>query len=180
MINTGPWPTFFKALLLALVLALIPVTAVSAQKITPGSACKSVNQKVTYQKKTYTCIKSGKKLVWNKGVAVKKPTPQPTPTAIGDPEGAIGGTPTPTPTPTPTQTPKNLTPLEKMNSDIYARYVAADKKINPSFNFVRCPDVDKAMADITETAYIDAYSFWVGIYKAMMISWSQKPTASGS
>jgi hypothetical protein len=64
-----------------------------------------VNQKATYLKKTYTCVKSGKKLVWNKGVAVKKPTPQPTPTAIGDPEGAIGGTPTTTPTPTPTPTP---------------------------------------------------------------------------
>ncbi|NCW43744.1 MAG: hypothetical protein EBV94_06450, partial [Actinobacteria bacterium] len=87
---------FFKGLLIALSLALIPVAAVSAQKITPGSACKTVNQKVTYLNKSYTCIKSGKKLVWNKGVAVKKPTPQPTPTAIGDPEGAIGATPTPT------------------------------------------------------------------------------------
>ena len=97
--------TFFKGLLIALSLALIPVAAVSAQKITPGSACKTVNQKVTYLNKSYTCIKSGKKLVWNKGVAVKKPTPQPTPTAIGDPEGAIGATPSPTPQPTPTPTP---------------------------------------------------------------------------
>jgi M6 family metalloprotease-like protein len=56
--------------------------------------------------KKYTCIKSGKKLVWNKGVAIPKPTatPTPTPTAIGDPEGAIGATPKPTPTPTPTPT----------------------------------------------------------------------------
>ena len=58
--------TFFKGLLIALSLALIPVTAVSAQKITPGTACKTVNQKTTYLKKTYTCVKSGKKLVWNK------------------------------------------------------------------------------------------------------------------
>ena len=78
MINAVRRPIFFKGLLLTLILALIPVTAVSAQKITPGSACKSVNQKVTYQKKTYTCVKSGKKLAWNKGVA--KPTPTPSPT----------------------------------------------------------------------------------------------------
>lgn len=37
-----------------------------------------MNQKVTFQKKTYTCIKSGKKLAWGKDRA--KPTPKPTPT----------------------------------------------------------------------------------------------------
>ena len=69
---------FTNGLLVALVLTLIPITAFSAQKITPGSTCKVYKQKVTYQSKVFTCIKSGKKLVWNKGLA--KPTPQPTPT----------------------------------------------------------------------------------------------------
>ena len=81
---------FTKGLLVALIITLIPITAFSAQKITPGSNCKVYKQKVTNQNKVYTCIKSGKKLVWNKGVAVVKPTP------------------TPIPTPTPTPTPKNL------------------------------------------------------------------------
>jgi hypothetical protein len=36
-----------KAFLIALAVVLIPVTAVSAQKITPGTACKVLNQKVT-------------------------------------------------------------------------------------------------------------------------------------
>jgi hypothetical protein len=70
--------------LFALALVLIPVTAVSAQKITPGSTCKVLNQKVVYQNKTYTCIKSGKKFVWNKGVAVKKPTPTATPSPTSE------------------------------------------------------------------------------------------------
>ena len=65
-----------KGLLIALALSMIPEAAVSAQKITPGSACKTLNQKVVYLNKTYTCTKSGKKLIWNKGVAVKKPTPE--------------------------------------------------------------------------------------------------------
>ncbi len=69
-----------KGLLVALILTLIPITAFSAQKITPGFTCKVYKQKVTNQNKVYTCIKSGKKLVWNKGVAIKKPTPTPTPT----------------------------------------------------------------------------------------------------
>ena len=74
-----------KGLLIALATALIPVTAVSAQKITPGSTCKALNQKVVYQNKTYTCTKSGKKLIWNKGVVLKKPTPTPTPTPRVEP-----------------------------------------------------------------------------------------------
>ena len=72
-------------LLFIIVFSLIPVTAVAAQKVTPGSTCKVLNQKVVYQKKTYTCIKAGKKLVWNKGVAIKKPTPTPTPTPTSSP-----------------------------------------------------------------------------------------------
>jgi len=95
-----------RVVLVALAFSLIPVSAISAQKVTPGTSCKTLNQKITYLKKIYTCVKSGKKLVWNKGVS---PTPTATPTAAptptppsvhGDPIGAIGGTPTPTPTPT--------------------------------------------------------------------------------
>jgi hypothetical protein len=56
-----------KGLLVALALTLIPITAFSAQKITSGLTCKVLNQKVVYQNKTYTCVKSGKKLIWNKG-----------------------------------------------------------------------------------------------------------------
>jgi hypothetical protein len=67
-----------KGLLIALAISLIPVSAVSAQKIVPGSTCKVLKQKVVYLKKTYTCTKSGKKLVWNMGVAIK-PIPTPTP-----------------------------------------------------------------------------------------------------
>ena len=35
-----------KGLLIALAVALIPVAAVSAQKVTPGSTCKVLKQKV--------------------------------------------------------------------------------------------------------------------------------------
>jgi M6 family metalloprotease-like protein len=87
---------------------LIPLNATAAVKA--GASCKKAGQTSTYLGKKYTCIKSGKKLVWNKGVVVPTPKPSvtPTPTAIGDPIGAIGSTPTPLPTtttPTPTPTP---------------------------------------------------------------------------
>ena len=96
-----------KAILIALTVALIPASAVSAQKITPGTACKVFNQKITYLNKTYTCIKSGKKFVWNKGVAVVKPTPvaSATPTPTETPTSV----PSPSPNPTQTVIPTNLT-----------------------------------------------------------------------
>ena len=148
----------------ALVLSLATPVATAAVK--PGTKCAKQGQTSTSAGIRYTCVKSGKKLVWNKGVSVKaaaKPELNPVVKPVE---------PTPTPTSTPTPTPKNLTTLQKMNLDIYARYVAADKKISPSFNFVRCPNVDKSMADITETAYIDAYSFWATVYKAKAkINW---------
>jgi M6 family metalloprotease-like protein len=65
--------------LIALAISLIPAVAISAQKVTAGSKCKVFKQKVNYLDKTYTCIKSGKYLVWNKGAAVVKPTPLQTP-----------------------------------------------------------------------------------------------------
>ena len=70
-----------KGLLIAVALSLIPASAISAQKITPGSTCKVLNQKVAYQNKTYTCIKSGKKLVWNKGIVLSRNNPSTVPQA---------------------------------------------------------------------------------------------------
>jgi hypothetical protein len=55
-----------KGLFLALVTSLIPVAAISAQKVTAGSECKVFNQKVSYVNETFTCVKSGKKLLWKR------------------------------------------------------------------------------------------------------------------
>jgi hypothetical protein len=65
-------PAKLKSLILILLLTMIPVTAFSAPKITSGTKCKIVNQKVTYLNKIYTCIKSGKNLVWSKAVPIAK------------------------------------------------------------------------------------------------------------
>jgi hypothetical protein len=95
-------------LITALTLAFIQPVALAAVK--PGTACKVLGKISTSSGIKYTCVKSGKKLVWNKGVAVKKATPTPTPTP----------TATPTPTPTPTATkfePWSINIDSKMLSD---------------------------------------------------------------
>jgi hypothetical protein len=66
-----------KSLLIALPLTLIPTLAIAAAKVTPGSKCKVQKQKVIYQDKSFTCIKSGKKLIWNKGAVTLLPSPTP-------------------------------------------------------------------------------------------------------
>lgn len=83
--------SFVKAVLISVILTLIPVTAMAASKVSPGSNCKVPNQKIVYLNKTYTCIKFGKKLVWDKGTRVKNT------------ESSM--TPSPTPSSSPTQTP---------------------------------------------------------------------------
>ena len=88
---------------IGLVLGMISPIASAAPKA--GAKCTKTGATATAGGKKYTCVKSGKILVWNKGVSVKaaakpdlnpvfkpvEPTPTPSPTA----------TPTPTPTPTP-------------------------------------------------------------------------------
>ena len=89
--------------LFALSLALLPVSAASAQNVIPGSACKVLKQKVVHQNKTHTCLKLGKKLIWSKGVTAVKsapastPAPAPSPAPSSTPDSIVTSPVTPTP-----------------------------------------------------------------------------------
>ncbi len=66
-----------KFLLTSIVFTLLSMPAHAAQKVAVGASCKVKKQSVTNQDMTYTCVKKGKKLVWNKGVkAVVTKTPE--------------------------------------------------------------------------------------------------------
>jgi hypothetical protein len=103
-------------LLLALVLTLSLLSAPSFAAVKAGAKCNKAGASATTGGKKYTCIKSGTRLVWNKGVAVKvAPKPnlnpvfkpvEPTPTSSPTP------TPSPVATPTPTPTPQVQLPVE--------------------------------------------------------------------
>ena len=96
-----------KHLGLAIVLILTLATPLHAAAPKAGAKCTKAGSTATASGKKFTCIKSGTKLVWNKGVAIKKPAPvvSPTPTPTPTPEPTPFPTPTPTPTPIPTPTP---------------------------------------------------------------------------
>jgi len=87
--------------LLAFLISLTFITGIASAAVKTGDTCKKVGTTATANGKKYTCIKNGKKLVWNKGVAVAKPVPAVTPK------------PTPTPTSTPSQT---STPVSQIDS----------------------------------------------------------------
>ncbi len=71
--------------LLALSLVLIQATP-AAGAVKAGSACTKINSKATASGVKYTCIKSGKKLVWNKGKKVSKPNSS---IASGAPQNSV-------------------------------------------------------------------------------------------
>jgi len=98
------------SLLLVTALCVVAIPDANAVTVKAGAKCAKIKATSIVKSKKFTCIKSGKKLIWNQGVAIKpaakpsaKPSPAVTPVAIGDPIGAVGGS-TPTlncPTPDP-------------------------------------------------------------------------------
>ena len=76
-------PRLLKGLTLSLLVA-IPFSVLptfAAAPIKAGSACSKAGNTKIYQGKKFTCIKSGKKLVWNKGVPTKSAFPATSPSS---------------------------------------------------------------------------------------------------
>jgi hypothetical protein len=69
--------------LLAIALCLVPLSQASAVTAKAGGSCSKLKTTSIVKGKKFTCVKSGKKLVWDKGVLVKalvtKPKPSSTP-----------------------------------------------------------------------------------------------------
>jgi hypothetical protein len=61
----------FLALSMALVLSIV-VAPGSSASVKAGAACKKAGQTSTASGMKFTCVKKGAKLVWGKGVAVKR------------------------------------------------------------------------------------------------------------
>jgi hypothetical protein len=70
-------------------LALSVNLSVATAAVKPGTTCKTLGQTSTSAGMKYTCIKSGKKLIWNKGVKVVKANPTPATTQTPAPVPVI-------------------------------------------------------------------------------------------
>jgi M6 family metalloprotease-like protein len=69
-----------------------------------GASCSKAGLNSTIAGKKFTCIKSGKRLVWNKGVQVAIPTPKASPAAASEPNAI---TPAPSESKSPESKPAN-------------------------------------------------------------------------
>jgi len=107
------------AVLVFISLAMLPSSAANAPKA--GAPCKKVGTTTTANGKKFTCVKSGKKLIWNKGVKVSVPRPSATPTPAASPTPTVTATPTPSVTPTPTPEAKPFIPW---SADVTAKQVS--------------------------------------------------------
>jgi M6 family metalloprotease-like protein len=126
---------FALATLLCLAIAIPLVPAQAAVKA--GAACSKAGAKSVASGKTFTCIKSGKKFVWDKGVAVKRPTV------------AITPTPTPVTTPTPTPTPTTA-PAVDLRAE--CKLPVADGRGDVSIGgWPRIAERSKVLGDVTAT-----------------------------
>lgn len=107
------------AVLVFISLAMLPTSAANAPKA--GTSCKKVGTTTTANGKKFTCVKSGKRLIWKKGVKVSVPRPSATPTPAASPTPTVTATPTPSVTPTPTPEAKPFIPW---SVDVTAKQVS--------------------------------------------------------
>jgi hypothetical protein len=75
--------------IVALVIPMVLVASNSYAAVKAGSACSKLGSKSISSGKTYTCVKSGKKLVWDKGVLIPVAKPAPTPATSAEPNSAL-------------------------------------------------------------------------------------------
>jgi hypothetical protein len=110
--------------LLALLLSLSLISAPTFAAVKAGAKCTKAGATATASGKKFTCVKSGKKLVWNKGVAIKAaPMPSPIATPSPSPSPTPEPTPTSTPIPIPTPTPTPVVPTLSMTEKLWSKSV---------------------------------------------------------
>jgi hypothetical protein len=81
-----------KVLALTLIITLLTPSTPATAVAKAGAVCKKAGIKSVVAGKTFTCVKSGKKLIWNQGVTLAKQfTPPKAPTTFEDLPSRIDG-----------------------------------------------------------------------------------------
>lgn len=102
-----------------------------------GAKCKKEGIKTVVGKTTFTCIKSGKKLVWAKGVSSNSASGKTSPSAE----------PTPSQTQTPNVTPSTVRAGVKAVLDSFAQFPKS-KDAPQEISFIFGPNADKDTSDL--------------------------------
>lgn len=144
----------YFAITLFSVILVVGISSTATAAVKAGQSCSKVGSISVSKNVKYTCVKSGKKLVWNKGVKivpVVKPTPTPTPTKT--PEVTSSPTPTPSTSITPVITVQGKAMNEMKNSLIPIK--------GPEFfKYHYSPRADKAIIEFIEKDLSRSIDYW--------------------
>jgi hypothetical protein len=142
-------------LVVAIVLMLALVNPAQAATPKAGAKCTKAGATATASGKKFTCVKSGKKLVWNKGVAIKA-APMPSPNPVLKPVE-------PTPTPT-TQTEEPVAKWQATQFAIYKELSLLKPPVIQKLNFVYSPNVNRTVADKLQASYQEPITLLSNLY----------------
>jgi hypothetical protein len=149
----------------------------ASSAVKPGDACKKLGQTSTSNGYKFSCVKSGKKLVWSKGVKLPTPKPIASPSAVATPSPSAVATPTPTPSVT---VKKPLTPDTLDYKEVYlasraevSKYVANGFTNDGAINFQVGENVEPWRVEIAKNEINSAVKLWSSFFKptSMTIIW---------
>ena len=148
--------------------------ATPVQAATPkaGAKCTKAGTTSISSGKKFTCVKSGTKLVWNKGVAITaapKPSPNPVFKPV-EPTPTSTPMPSPTPTPTPSVKPLEINATAKKAFDIIQGARSQNSQLTYIYRIgsYAAPDVAKAVQQYVENA-AQVYSLFLDTPKVVTI-----------
>lgn len=156
----------FIAISIFSLLVILGNHSVASAAVKAGQSCSKSGVTSTYKGVKYTCIKSGKKFVWNKGVKVvpvAKPTPAPTATPEVTPTPSPSATPTPIPTPTPTNTPlQRWDQSDKLDEllSVFAERTKGIGNFQPETIFEFGKGTNQEYKDLITSGITAAAKFW--------------------
>ena len=112
-------------MLIALIatLGFSSLSVVNAATPKAGSTCQKLGTTQNYKGKLFTCVKSGKKKIWDKGVtilAAPRSTPSATPSIVSEPK--IESSPAPSTSPSPIATTASLPKAPTSFDDLIQNY----------------------------------------------------------
>ncbi len=123
-----------------------------------GQSCSKAGSTSTTKGVKYTCIKSGKKLIWNKGVKVV-PVEKPTPLATSSKEPTSTPTASPTPTPNSLQSWDSSERLDDLLKTFYSR-TQQSSNFQPETIFEFGKGIDEDYKELILTGINAASKFW--------------------
>ena len=162
--------------LLGLILAGSSLLSIEAHAASPksGLSCSKLNQTITSSGFTYTCVKSGKKLVRSRGVKVPAPMPSPSASPTNSPAPTPTPTPavTPTPTPSPVFTPPEIpTSFKDLSSHlsgiIYGAWLKASEKIaqsSPNLGTIHLMVGPNTVMNAEDSQYLNGFNMVSRLY----------------